>query len=283
MSEEDKNTDTATEAKGSEQQQPDYESEARKYGWVPKEEFRGDESEWRDAPEFVKRGQEILGFVRKELGKTKEKLSVTEAQFEQFRKEAEEFKKYREKAEENAYKRALAELKEQKKKAIELGDGATVVEIDDAIEQINTEKAEVTKANKTSEIDPIRLQNQKILQGWISDGNEIFAKDAEVMQLANEYADVVRLDPKTRHLTGTEYLEAVADKVREALPDKFNNTARTKPAAVGASSDTGASRTGGKKKSYADLPDDAKKACDKFVKNGWLTKDKYVEDYFQGE
>jgi hypothetical protein len=265
--------------------QPDYEVEARKYGWVPKEEFRGDTSEWRDAPEFVKRGQEILGFVRKENGKLKDKLAATEATLESFKKEVDEFKDYSEKAraqaETNAYNRALAELKEQKKKAIELGDGATVVEIEDEIEKVHQERTTLTTKTKTPEADPIRIQNQGILNAWIGDGNEIFAKDAEVMQLANEYADVVRLDPKTKHLTGTEYLEAVADKVREAVPHKFNNAARTRAAAVGSSSDAG--RTTSKKKSYADLPDDAKKACDKFVKNGWLTKEKYVEDYFQGE
>lgn len=259
----------------------DYEVEARKYGWVPKEEFRDDESKWRPAKEFVERGQEILGFVRKELNKTKEQLAAERAEFENFRKEADEFKKYREKAEENAYKRALAELKDQKKKAIELGDGDAVVEIDDEIDKIKTEK-QAAKAAPTETVDLVKVQNQRILNSWIADGNEIFAKDAEVMQLANDYADVVRLDPKTKHLVGIEYLDAVAEKVREAAPHKFGNPARTKPSAVGASGD--ASRTvTGKKKSYADLPEDAKKACDKFVKNGWLTKEKYVEDYFQGE
>lgn len=255
---------------------PDYEAEARKYGWVPKEEFRGDTSEWRDAPEFVKRGQEILGFVRKENGKLKDKLATTSAEFEEFKKDAQEFKKYMAKVEENAHKRALAELKEQKKKAIELGDGAAVVEIDDEIQNLHTQKAELSKENKQA-IDPVRENNQKILKDWIADGNQIFSKDIVVQALANQFADVVRADPETKHLTGTEFLDEVAARVREAIPDKFENPARTRSAAVGTSSDAG--RTTSKKKSYADLPEDAKKACDKFVKNGWLTKEEYIERY----
>jgi hypothetical protein len=33
-------------------------------------------------------------------------------------------------------------------------------------------------------------------------------------------------------------------------------------------------------KSYAALPDDAKKACDRFVKQGLMTKEQYIKDYF---
>lgn len=262
----------------------DYESEARKYGWVPKEEFHGNETEWKDAETFVKRGQEILGFVRKELNKTKEQLTVTKTEFEQFRKDAEEFKKYREQAEENAYKRAMSELRAQQKKAIELGDGEAFSAVEEEIERLKEEKKKV-KETKTQEVDPVMVQNQRILETWLSDGNnQLFARDKEVMALANDYAEVVRLDPKTKHLTGTDFLDEVAERVREAAPHKFDNPARARPSAVGSSSDAGNTRgNGSKKKSYADLPEDAKKACDKFVKNGWLTKEKYVEDYFQGE
>ena len=39
--------------------------EARLFGWVPNEEFRGSEDDWVDAEVFVKRGKEINPILRK--------------------------------------------------------------------------------------------------------------------------------------------------------------------------------------------------------------------------
>lgn len=41
------------------------EKEARVFGWVPKEDFRGSEDDWVDADTFVKRGKEINPILRK--------------------------------------------------------------------------------------------------------------------------------------------------------------------------------------------------------------------------
>ena len=41
------------------------EKEARLQGWVPKDEFRGKETDWIDADIFVQRGREINPILRK--------------------------------------------------------------------------------------------------------------------------------------------------------------------------------------------------------------------------
>lgn len=43
---------------------PDFESQAKEMGWVEKDHFRGDESKWIDAKEFVERGEAYLPIVR---------------------------------------------------------------------------------------------------------------------------------------------------------------------------------------------------------------------------
>lgn len=43
------------------------EARARRDGWVPKHEFRGRPNDWVDAPEFLRRGTDILPIVQKRL------------------------------------------------------------------------------------------------------------------------------------------------------------------------------------------------------------------------
>ena len=39
------------------------EDKARRLGWVPKEEFKGDPENWRSADEFMARGEQLLPIV----------------------------------------------------------------------------------------------------------------------------------------------------------------------------------------------------------------------------
>ena len=51
------------------------EQEARSMGWVPKEEFRGPETQWRDANEFVERGRTMIPILNARLREKDEKLA----------------------------------------------------------------------------------------------------------------------------------------------------------------------------------------------------------------
>ena len=266
---------------------PEIEEKARKFGWVPKEEFHGDVETWRDADEFVKRGDEILGYVRKDRDKALEKAQKAEMEVQSLKQTMSEFKKFTDAAEERAFERALKELKADRAKAIELGDGNLVNEIDDEIDKVKEEKNSLrtveTKSNNAE-----LAANQAMLEDWLASGNEVFAKDVEVIEMANAFSDVVRRDPKMRNVVGVDFLEEVAKRVKKALPDKFENLARTKAAVVGSSSDAGTGRSGTKKRSYADLPAQAKKACDDFVNTKidgkpLMTQEDYVKKYFEGE
>jgi hypothetical protein len=74
-----------------------------------------------------------------------------------------------------------------------------------------------------------------------------------------------------------EFYEEVTRQVKEAQPEKFTNPAR-KSASVSSSSD-GRSPSTKTKKSYNDLPSEAKQACDKFVKQKLMTQEQYVAEY----
>lgn len=246
--------------------------EARDMGWVPLEEFRGDGSKWRSADEFVERGREILPILRKnnaELLKDKQKM---QREIAEMRETFEEFKEYRKADKDRAYKQALEDLKSRKVEAIEAGNGELVVEIDEAISEIKEEAAKpiiVKEVKVEPQVDPI-------LQDWLAD-NEWFEKIPSLQYAANAAgAEILEQEPG---LKGRKFLDKVAEKVKERYPEKFSNP-RTTPAAVEGSQ--GGNRGGSKKKTYESLPADAKSACDRYVKQGLMTREEYVRDYEWG-
>ena len=109
------------------------ESEAKTLGWVPKEAFNGDPDQWRPADAYLKRGKEINGFLRKDLEKIK---SAHAAEIAELRETLEEFKTFHNTSLVEAKKKVIEDLKAEKVTAIEQGDGASVVELDDQIEKV---------------------------------------------------------------------------------------------------------------------------------------------------
>ena len=111
------------------------EKEARLFGWVPKEEFRGSETDWVDADTFVKRGKEINPILRKNNELLMKRLDEQAKQLESLKSDTEEWKKFQK----DAFDRKQTELQAQiaELKAAVLEPGSMFVD-DDAK---NTNKA----------------------------------------------------------------------------------------------------------------------------------------------
>jgi hypothetical protein len=247
------------------------EQEAKQFGWVPLEEFKGNPDDWRDADTFLRRGREINGFLRKDMEKLNSKLAQKDAELAEVRATIEEFKKYHNDTEERAYKRALDDLKQQKKEAIAQGDGERVVEIDDEIDLIKEAKA--TKPTKAEKAPDTATYDAEYF-AWAKD-NLWFTTNSELKSIAMLIGE--ELNATAPNLRGKEFLDEVTKRTREAAPDLFENPARSN-ASVSSSSDSRAPSTK-KKKGYNDLPAEAKQACDRFVKSGLMTQEKYVSEY----
>jgi hypothetical protein len=254
---------------------PDVEAEARSFGWVPEEDFKGNPDEWRDAETFVKRGKEINGFLRKDLEKIQSKLAAEKAahaaELAEVRATIAEFQKYHNETEARAYTRAIADLKAQKAAAIERGEGALVVDLD---EQIDTIKEAQNAPKEKKEEKQVPSGPAPAFTAWVKE-NLWYKTDAELYALANVIADEVGVE--NPDLKDAEFLEEITKRVKEAQPEKFTNPAR-KNANVSSSSD-GRSPSTKTKKSYNDLPAEAKAACDKFVKQKLMTQEQYVSEY----
>ena len=125
------------------------EKEARSQGWVPKEEFRGPENAWVDAAEFVERGQKILPILqannRRLMEEQRKEREKHQKELDELRQATEEFKKFQKEAYERKTRELdneIAKIREQKKQAIADGDGDLVVELDDRLDDLKTQKRE---------------------------------------------------------------------------------------------------------------------------------------------
>lgn len=255
------------------------EKDARHFGWVPKEEFRGDQDSWVDAETFVKRGKEINPILRSNNERLKKELQEATAKHDkelaELRAAAEEFKAFQKDSYERKQKQLqdeLQALKLQRKEAMRENDVDLVEEIEDRIEAVKEEQSfkpevkELPKEEKTVVLDPA-------LSEWMSE-NKWFGTDVENTEIANVLGAAVRRE--FPNLTGKAFLDKLDERIDSRLPDVRGKKSGQRDT-VDSSTTRGSSTT--KKKSYENLPADAKAACDKYVKQKLMTKEEYVAMY----
>lgn len=265
----DQNADAGTDDKGADDAQQQIEARARAMGWTEKSEFKGDPAKWRDAAEFVERGENLLPLVKAQNKRLEREVA-------ELKQTTRELGDYLSKTEQRAYDRALADLKQQRKEALAAGDGDAFDKADEQIEQLKSDAA--AKAAKRAEKkddgpDPVYAE-------WES--RNAWLKDAELSEYAEFAAQKLRASGEKA--TGAEFLDMVAERVKKQFPAKFTNPRRESAQAVEGAAP--AARRGGK--SYADMPAEARAACDRMAKNGFSGDEKamakfkadYVKQYF---
>ena len=255
------------------------EQEARAQGWVAQEEFRGKEDDWVDAETFVRRGKEIMPILRKNNERLLKELNEAKKAAEEAREAAREFKQYQKELTERKTKELetqLEQLKQAKREAISSGDGDRVIAIDDAIDDIKDQKAQAKEELKEAEKKAAQQQAPQVdpsVGVWL-DKNDWYGKDNRLTSIANGIGeDIRRIDPT---LQGEAFFRKLDEELAQELPHRFGKKTVNNPIDVGTGT---VSRGPRSKKSYENLPADAKAACDKFVKQGLMTKEDYVKDY----
>jgi len=284
MSEENQVEQQEVNTEQQEQEQHQVEKEARIFGWVPKEEFRGSDSDWVDAEVFVKRGKEINPILRKNNELLMKKLDEKAKEIDSIKASVEEFKAFQQESFERKaaeYEVQIAQLKSQKREAIAAGDGDLVVDIDDQIDSLKDAQKEAKAEAKKKAEEPakteaqVSIPNDPDLQSWLG-RNQWFGDDVEMTDVANGLGSSVRR--QFPHLSGRAFLDKLDEKIVEYFPHKTLGK-KAKGSAVDSTGNVRGGTTSGKK-SYDNLPDDARQACDRFIKQGWIkSKQEYVDSY----
>jgi len=260
---------------------PQYESEARAQGWVAQDEFRGSESDWVDAETFVRRGKEIMPILRKNNEKLLKELGEAKKIAEEAREAAKEFREYQKEQFERKTKdleSQLEQLKQAKREAITQGDGDRAIAIDDAMDDLKEQRIEAKQDLKAAEEkakEVPQVTADPSLNEWM-ERNDWFGKDTRLTGVANGLG--VELRRENPNLQGKSFLDKLDEELAAMLPEKFGKK-RVQNPMEGSPNGTARPSSGSGKKSYNNLPPEAKAACDKFVKQGLMTKEAYVAEY----
>ena len=221
---------------------------ARELGWSPKEEWRGDETQWKPADKFLKDTVQINRNQRRELKGMEDRIDrLTRSIGTIVDKTREEER---------------AKLLSQHQEAVDMGDHDAALRVSQKI---------------------IGLESQPVETG----ASEFAARNAKWFQ-KDDVATAVAIDAAeklARIGASAEAQFAYAERiVRQQFPEHFEEPKTTKPPAqvaepVGRMAAT--PRTN-RTKGYADLPPEAKKAADEFAKKG-ISKEVYAQSYWAEE
>jgi hypothetical protein len=231
------------------------EQEALSQGWVPKEEFQGEEHKWVDAGEFMRRGELFT------------KIDHQSRELKEVRKALQGFKEHYTKVKETEYQNALRDLKNQYKLANREGDFEKADKLEVEIETVEKEasivKQEVEVATQASAIHPD-------FAAWV--GRNTWYQAQPHMKT---FADIKGLEFANQGMTPGEVLKKVEAEVRKEFPGKFNNPNRERPGAVESTNNRGATRVGN---DGFQLTEQEERVMNSFVKQGVMTKAEYIKD-----
>lgn len=227
------------------------EQEALSAGWVPKEEFHGEEHKWVDAAEFLRRG---------ELFK---KIELQSRELKDVKRALVEMKKLHADVREVEYKRALETLRNQKREALENNDAEAVIAADERIDlikeqqrQLQAEPVEVNSGEEHPEFVDWKSKNQ-----WYTNSTPMKA-----------FADALGAELAREGLTPSQVLKRVEEEVKKEFPNKFRNPNQDRRSGVEAP--TGRSNAA----SGFQLSADERKVMQTFVRTGVMTEAEYIKE-----
>ena len=231
------------------------ELEAKQQGWVPKEEYTGDEHKWVDAGEFLRRG---------ELFK---KIEDQSKQLKDVRTALAELKKLHGEVREAEYKRALETLKAQKKAALEDGDADGVIAADERIDLV---KEQVKQLQAQPADVPVQDGSEHPeFVSWVAQNS--WYKSSAPMKA---FADALGQDLARAGNSPSEVLRKVAAEVRKEFPNRFKNPNQDKPGSVEGGRGAGVSSG-----SKFVLSDDERRVMNTFIRQGvFKTEAEYVAE-----
>lgn len=249
------------------------ETRARRLGWVPKDEFKGDPAKHRSADEFLERGTTILPILQRDNERLHGQVSALSVQLKETQEATKELLAFTSKSEERAYNRAKADIQAKIEAAAATADPIAVRA---GMAELDALAADHKPAAPKTETAKPAVAADPIIQDWIAK-EEWYSRDRTLNAYAtDEFGKLERDHPG---MSKAEMLIETKKRTMDKFPEKFGiNPARNGAAPVAEPRGESQRRKTGK--TYEDLPADAKKACDKFVKQiPGYTREKYVKDY----
>jgi hypothetical protein len=214
------------------------EAEARRMGWRPLSEFRGEPGTFVTAQEFIDRGRNFVPFLRKNLEDARNNVTALKGEVTGLRTElgevkqlAQDFRDAAMKAEERGYQRALVELEAKRREAVEQGNVQEFNETEAEIARLNADRAP-PKANGEAPPPP---PNPKVppapdpaIARFVAE-NPWFSKDETLNAVMQ--AEHVALKQSRPELTLEQNLRLAKAAVARRFPGKIPGEAGDPPPA----------------------------------------------------
>lgn len=243
------------ESKASAEQQ----TAAEKIGWIPPTRFKGDLENFVDADEYIKRGETVLPIVKKQLADTRGELAAVKAESARNAaalKAAEDaivqIEERHTVATQRAVEAARSQLKTQLAAASEAGDHEAVAELTSQMTELRS--AEETAGSVKKEVLAPYVPPADLVE-WNAE-NAWFGKDKRRTSLALGIAQELREGGETRQ--GRAFYDLVKEEMNKTLAPAEARGDKVEGARSGSDNE---SRSGGKK-SFQNLPAEARAACD---------------------
>lgn len=234
------------------QQEIAVKDKARSLGWKPRTEYEKDPADWVSAREFLAR-QSFFDKIKSqssEIRNLREDIKAMSQHFAQM-KDVE-------------YKRALSELKSERKEAIASGDANKAETVSDQITEIETARTAAKAIPQQTNYGAVEFESFKQRNQW-------YNTDADLTKKANAIGiGYANMNPNASP-------EQVLVYVEEAMRSSIQPKRVVAPAGPDSSGVKGGVKGKAGKLTEGDLTDMQKKMMNTFVQRGVLTKEKYLE------
>lgn len=251
------------------------EAKARRMGWRPMEEYRGNPDDWKPAAEYLARGLEEYPVLRerydvldRRYAKLEGDVSDLRSRLDQASRVVQEVHERNVRLRDTAYARARRDIEAEMRAAVEESDVQRFDAKKQELEELDAEHRDVVATpvrpigndggQRQSAEEPQRPRNP-VIENWIAD-NGWFNRDRVLTDFATSYHG--QLKTEQPGLSLEENLRMVTAEVQRRFPEKFSNLRRDDPASVAAPA---APPGKPKPRTYDALPAADKAECDRFI------------------
>lgn len=243
------------------------EQKARSQGWVDQDEWvenGNDPDEWVDYKIFNVKGELF------------DKIKKQNKVLDEYRTVIQDLQRHNMELSKKENDKLKRQLKQQKEKAIEEGNGKAVSEIDDWLDELN--EGGNAPAQNNQDIDPAITNS---FNEWVSN-NPWYNSDSELKEEADSIgiAEAIKITKNQRPLTASEaeeLYEKVTKKVKRMYPEKFQNERKSKGSPVSSSNSSTQPKSSGNKSNFTikDIPEEYRDVARRFEKSGVMTISEY--------
>jgi len=235
---------------------PSVEDIASKIGWVPKDKFRGDESKWKPADEFIISGRDIQDRTTRELREVRTTLDTIQKTSASIMEQ-----KLREQHE---------ELQSKYETAVAKGDPDEIWKATEELRGVISAREKV--------FEP-RHQPAPEADEWTKKNDWFDPRSARYDPVAHNRAISICNDYAKAGLGNAEQLAKTEAIIRREFPHLYDDKA---PPQVNGPTSRSTAPVSGRTRGYADLPKEAKVMAEDWADRGLIgSKEEYAKHYFE--